>query len=118
MPPSHPAGCAILWVALLPAPRRVKTAGNVSLRDCAKAKAQHLAEVQHDQAVAVRGLPVTAPAHPGYADSARDEFLLRQHEAKLEMIKYQADNPPNTARNATATEIMIAVLVIRSAPAP
>lgn len=76
MSPSHPAGCAILRVALLPALRRIKTAGNVNLRDCAKLYAQRLAEVQHDQAIAVRGLPVAAPAHPGNANGARDEFGL------------------------------------------
>lgn len=76
MPPSHKSHCAILLVTLLPTLRRIKTAGNVGLRDCAKLYAKHLSEIQHNQAVAVASPPVTAPAHPWDANSARDEFGL------------------------------------------
>ena len=76
MPPSHECDGAILLMAFGPAFGVIKASGNVCLWDASKVNAKHLAEVQHDQAVAVASMPVTAPAHPGNANGARDEFGL------------------------------------------
>ena len=118
VPPGHECDGPILLMALDPAFGAIKASGNVGFGDATKIKAKHLSEVQYHQAEAVGGIPITAPAHPGNANGARDEFGLCQHVVKLVSIKYHAAIPTATASTTTAAEMMIAVFGIRSTPNP
>lgn len=78
LPPDE-AGRVVFWAAFapsIPTWRKIKSHSIVGGRPSIKLYAQHLAEIQHDQAIAVTSLPVTAPAHPRDTDGASNEFGL------------------------------------------